>query len=251
MDITLHDSIQQITGKTIIRYRNNSPDSLDQIYMHLYPNAFQVGSVKYREYVGNSGRASRAKYFKDRLEGFTSKIDIHEFSVALPKDGSSWIHKTPILDEYKIDDTILEAKLFEKIPPGKTVRIDIDWTHHVGEMVERAGIYEDQYNMAQWYPKLVVYDQDGWHPDVCRAYRQVDGVRRAGREFRLIRATDCRHDCGLVPRHLAGQRRNGPYPRTRLPHRFPNRPDGIGIAPDLDRTGGDLLIGSTGLTGEI
>ena len=175
MDITLHDSIQQITGKTIIRYRNNSPDSLDQIYMHLYPNAFQVGSVKYREYVGNSGRASRAKYFKDRLEGFTSKIDIHEFSVALPKDGSSWIHKTPILDEYKIDDTILKAKLFEKIPPGKTVRIDIDWTHHVGEMLERAGIYEDQYNMAQWYPKLVVYDQDGWHPDVFHAEGEFYG----------------------------------------------------------------------------
>ena len=169
MDIVLHDSIRQITGKSTIKYTNNSPDSLDKIYMHLYPNAFQVGSVKYREYIGNSGRESRAKYFKNRLDGFTSKIDIHEFSVAMPKNGSSWIHKIPILKMFEIDDTILKAKFFKKIGPGETVRIDLDWTHHVGDMVERAGFFEGQYNMAQWYPKLVVYDEQGWHPNVFHA----------------------------------------------------------------------------------
>ena len=107
MEITLVDTLQQLTGFTTIKYTNNSPDSLDRFYMHLYPNAFQLESVKYREYIGNAGRASRAKYFKDRLDGFTSKIDVHDFSVALPKEGASWIHKTPILDTYKIDDTIL------------------------------------------------------------------------------------------------------------------------------------------------
>ena len=31
MDIVLHDSIRQITGKTTIKYTNNSPDSLDKL----------------------------------------------------------------------------------------------------------------------------------------------------------------------------------------------------------------------------
>ena len=175
MRITLHDSIRQIAGSTTIKYTNNSPDSLGQVFMHLYPNAFQIGSVKYREYLANSGRGYRAKYFKDKLDGFTSKIDVHEFSVALPKEGSSWIHKTPILSDYKIDDTILEARLLKKIAPGQTVRIDLDWTHHIGEMVERAGYYKGQYNMAQWYPKVVVYDQDGWHADVFHAEGEFYG----------------------------------------------------------------------------
>ena len=175
MEITLHDSIRQLAGKTIIRYTNNSPDSLDRIYMHLYPNAFQVGSVKYREYISYSGRISRAKYFKERLEGFTSKIEVHDFSISLPDEGQSWIHKIPILNKYDIDDTILEAKLSKKIAPGKTARISIDWTHHIGEMVERAGYYKGQYNMAQWYPKIVVYDEDGWHPDVFHAEGEFYG----------------------------------------------------------------------------
>ena len=175
MEITLVDTSQQLTGFTTIKYTNNSPDSLDRIYMHLYPNAFQLESVKYREYIGNAGRESRAKYFKDRLDGFTSKIDVHDFSVALPKEGASWIHKIQILDEYKIDDTILEAKLLKKIAPGQTVRVDLNWTHHVGEMVERGGYYEGQYNMAQWYPKMVVYDEDGWNADVFHAEGEFYG----------------------------------------------------------------------------
>ena len=40
MEITLHDSIRQLAGTSIIKYTNNSPDSLDRIFLHLYPNAF-------------------------------------------------------------------------------------------------------------------------------------------------------------------------------------------------------------------
>ena len=175
MDITLHDSIRQITGTTVIKYTNNSPDSLDKLYLHLYPNAFQTGSVKSREYISFSGRASRAKYFKNKLDGFTSKIEIHDFDVALPEKGASWIHKIPILKSFNIDDTILEAVLQKKIGPGDIIRIDLNWTHHVGEMVERAGYYKGQYNMAQWYPKMVVYDEKGWHADVFHAEGEFYG----------------------------------------------------------------------------
>ena len=85
MNVILIDSVRQLACSSTIKYKNNSPDQLSEIYMHLYPNAFQIGSVKYREYLNDYGRPSRAQYFKDGLEGYESRIDIRNFVVA--KDG--------------------------------------------------------------------------------------------------------------------------------------------------------------------
>ena len=175
MKVSLIDSVRQITGTSIIKYTNNSPDSLDRIFIHLYPNAFQNNSVKYREYLDNYGRKSRAKNIRDSVKNFISKIEIHNISISLPQEGLSWIHKKSILNSYHIDDTILEVSLSNKIGPGQTSRLDLSWTHHVGEMVERAGFYKGQYNMAQWYPKIAVYDQNGWNADFFHAEGEFYG----------------------------------------------------------------------------
>ena len=79
--------------------------------MHLYPNAFQIGSVKHREYMNDYGRSSRAQYFKDGLKGYESKIDIRNFTIA--KEGSI------ILLDYKIDDTVLHARLEKPLLPSE------------------------------------------------------------------------------------------------------------------------------------
>ena len=63
MDIKLDVIEKTVGGTTIIEYTNNSPDILNNIYMHLYPNAFQLGSVKYREYKQKYGRLPRAAQF--------------------------------------------------------------------------------------------------------------------------------------------------------------------------------------------
>ena len=175
MKVSLIDSIRQLTGTSIIKYTNNSPDSLDRIYMHLYPNAFQNNSVKYREYLDSYGRKSRAKDIRESLNSFISKIEIHNLSISLPQEGLSWIHKKSILNSFDIEDTILEINLSHKIGPGETSRIDLSWTHHVGEMVERAGFHKGQYNMAQWYPKIAVYDHNGWNADFFHAEGEFYG----------------------------------------------------------------------------
>ena len=146
-----------LSGDVIITYKNNSPDTLDRIYLHLYPNAFKNE---------NSTLAKEAKrYYRDRsiTPENNGYIDILEFRIAR-KDTSIIPADAPVV-AYRVDDTILESKLPETLPPGEELQLYIKFYEKITSLVSRGGWRGNQFDLAQWYPKLVVYDQKGWHPD--------------------------------------------------------------------------------------
>ncbi len=147
MDVSLDTAAHTLSGTSQITYVNQSPDTLHRIFMHLYPNAFQVGSVKYREF-------QRSHYDGGISEENPSYIRIDRFEI---HNGAKSV---PV--EVKIEDTILEAELLSSLVPGDTLTFELDWVHQVREHISRAGYKDDQYDFAQWYPKMVVYDQEGW-----------------------------------------------------------------------------------------
>ena len=168
MDITLDESSRSLLGVSIIDYYNNSPDTLNKVYLHLYPNAFQPGSVKYREYnTGRFGRDSRRKFFKNWKNEYSAEIRIDECYVS---HGNELLSNT-----FKIEDTILEVPLTQPILPKDKVKISLKWNHIVGQHIERYGYNSGQYNMAQWYPKLAVYDHQGWHNEPFHAEGEFYG----------------------------------------------------------------------------
>ncbi|MBT4795304.1 MAG: M1 family metallopeptidase [Candidatus Marinimicrobia bacterium] len=155
MDVSLDINEHTVGGKSIITYTNNSPDNIQNMYLHLLPNAFQEGSVKHREYLQKFGRLGRAAKFIEGMDSYFSKVVVSNFSIML--------EGTTLSDTFQMDDTILSSSLSKPLKPGETLTMEFDWVHHVGEQVERAGRVDEQYNFAQWYPKVVVYDENGWH----------------------------------------------------------------------------------------
>jgi hypothetical protein len=167
MHVRLNPEEHQVIGRSRIIYHNQSPDTLDRVYLHLYPRAFRKGSVKYREFSQNFGRLGRARGFMKGLETLWHEFSVDSFRVEYGEDWQT--------SRYKIVDTILESRFPTGLPPGDSIVIEIAWTHTVGEQFERAGYVGEQYNMAQWYPKLVVYDEAGWHPDPFHAEGEFYG----------------------------------------------------------------------------
>jgi len=153
MDITLNSTEHALTGEERIVYKNNSPDTLYKFYLHLYPNAFRSNeTVKARE-----SRHEYRRLVKDPDDA--GYIDIESFRIL----STASIEKA--MTAFQINDTILEASLPEPLPPGGELAVELSFYLKVRKFQERAGYRGSQYDFAQWYPKVCVYDETGWNAE--------------------------------------------------------------------------------------
>lgn len=68
--------------------------------------------------------------------------------------------------DFEIDDTILRIALEKPVLPGETLSFTLDFELKVPLQLRRMGWRNREgidFSMAQWYPKMCVYDQKGWH----------------------------------------------------------------------------------------
>ncbi len=149
---TLDIEGKMLTGTETITYRNNSPDTLKRYFIHLYPNAY---------------RSRESKLYRDFFPGTWS------FLTSLPEESTSWIDIDSMTvggvpGDYLVEGTILSGTFAKPLPPGGTVVFDMSFREKIRRRVGRAGYIGNHYDMAQWYPKIVVYDKTGWHHDQFR-----------------------------------------------------------------------------------
>jgi hypothetical protein len=149
--VTLDDSRNELNAFETIEYTNNSQDSLQFLFFHLWPNA----------YLGNNTALARQlfclngkqKLFNDpELRGFIDSLDFKiddQIAEWNPLAGQPDICKIILNKSLKPGDSIKISTPFHvKIPKGVTSRLG-----HIGE----------SYQISQWYPKPAVYDRLGWH----------------------------------------------------------------------------------------
>ena len=157
MEIDMNVNTFRYNGKQTLIYTNNSPDTLNRVYYHLYFNAFQPGSEMD---VRSLTIADPDPRVRDRI----SKLKPDEIGYinvsSLKQNGK------PI--SYKTVGTILEVDLDKSIQPGEKVTFDMVFDAQVPLQIRRAGRNNREnvaLSMAQWYPKLAEYDFEGWHAD--------------------------------------------------------------------------------------
>ncbi len=157
----------QYAGEQTLVYTNNSPDTLDKVFYHLYFNAFQPGSemdVRSRTIADPDGRVG------DRI----SKLKPDEIGYikvsSLKQNGKPVSHTTV--------GTVLEVVLNAPIKPGESVTFDMEFDAQVPVQIRRSGRNNKEgvaLSMTQWYPKMAEYDFEGWHADPYIA-REFHGV---------------------------------------------------------------------------
>ena len=162
--VILNDEDQSITGNEIITYYNNSPSTLNFLWIQLDQNIRAKDSDKYkineRFYPGYSVDAKRLPHltFDADFDGGFRIISIED----IEGNGLSF-HRVK---------TMMRIDLAEPLKPGSVVKFQIDWNYLIGNRRdddERSG-YEyfpkdDNYlyAIAQFYPRMAVFDDfNGW-----------------------------------------------------------------------------------------
>lgn len=159
----------QYHGQQTLTYTNHSPDVLNTIYYHLYYNAFQP----------DSEMDSRLQTIADpdgRMVNETkdSNKPKYESKIALLKPDETGYIKVNKLTQngmplhYKIEGTVLEVKLAQPVLSGEQAIFDMDFDAQIPKMIRRGGRNSQDdiaLSMTQWYPKMAVYDHEGWHTD--------------------------------------------------------------------------------------
>jgi hypothetical protein len=147
--VRLDTENHMLRGTETILYKNNSPDTLRQFYLHLYPNAYKNKNSAFQR---SHRRSYNANLF-DLPTAYRAYMDIDTMSV----DGQTVVPH--------IDDTIARIDLPQPLPPGGSMQVTLSFHEKIRKQIGRAGYRGKQFDFGQWYPKVVVYDENGFHTD--------------------------------------------------------------------------------------
>lgn len=154
---TLDTTAKTVRGEMTLRYTNHSPDTLRFIWLQTEQNAFRSNSL-------NSFIFPEASRFGARgFEGgdvFT-KLEQVLGLAAGAKGGKHVALKS------RPNETMTKVDLVEPLAPGKTATIEMAWSFLVPEHgADRMGREGALFEIAQWYPRLAVYDDvRGWNTE--------------------------------------------------------------------------------------
>ena len=167
MEITLDTETALYNGTQKLVYTNNSPETLNKVFYHLYFNAFKPGSEMA---VRLKNAADKNRRFKISVDSLTQDQQGYLKVSGLTQDG---VKLSPIDSE-----TILEVPLNKPILPGESTTFELSFEGHVPDVIRRAGKNSSEgvaFSMAQWYPKMAEYDREGWNADPYTG-REFHGV---------------------------------------------------------------------------
>ncbi|MFM7565300.1 MAG: M1 family metallopeptidase [Flavobacteriales bacterium] len=151
ISVKLDDKTHRLYGDIAFDYINNAPTSLDSLYIHVWPNAYQPTKSALANQLANGGKnlsiIDTAKWGGISALAFT----INGAPVTWNFDPS---HRD-----------IVHIKLPKPLGSGEKLTVSTPFVVKIPSgSISRLGHIGQSYQITQWYPKPAVYDHKGWHP---------------------------------------------------------------------------------------
>jgi hypothetical protein len=151
-DISVKLDVQKkmLQGKETLFWHNKSMDNIKELQFHLYLNGF---------------KNTETTFMKESRHGSAAIgwgwIDIKKMSVRHGEELTNKITYIHPDDDNARDQTVIRVPLTKPIRRGKTITIDLEFEAQLPEVYSRTGYHDNFFMVAQWFPKIGVYEAAG------------------------------------------------------------------------------------------
>lgn len=164
IQVQLDEKEKQIIGREWITWKNPGVQPVDELYIHLYPNAFQSKNTTFM-------KESGGKLRQDRMhKGSFGEIKL----LSMRASEGYWLADASYVrpdDGNPKDFTLLKVTLTEPVMPGDTIDLHIEFQVKLPYVFARMGYAENFIMAGQWFPKMAAYETagtrnrttDGWN----------------------------------------------------------------------------------------
>ncbi len=150
----LDEKEHRVTVKGTITWQNAARVPVNELYLHLYLNAFKNQRSLFLRSPFDEGRSgARAEEW-----GY---VDVERLVARELGDVDLWSGHAPGSSDDPDDETDVRLPLPRAIEPGERLTLDVAFSAKLPVIVERTGHAHDFHLVAQWFPKLARLENDG------------------------------------------------------------------------------------------
>ncbi len=161
IDVRLDAETRRLTGRQTLTWTNTQEQPTRRLWFHLYWNAWRNRHSTWMREDRIRGRSSLG----DRVQAEDwSYLEVDAVRLAETGQDLTRTMYFAFPDDRNVEDrTVMVVLLPELVAQGETVRLEMDWRAKVPRTFARTGFRGEYYFIAHWFPKLGVYESDGWN----------------------------------------------------------------------------------------
>jgi hypothetical protein len=164
IDATLDAARRLVTGRETITWRNVTSTPAAALRLHLYWNAWRNTRSTWLQERILAGTAGDLVRRPERDWAWTEVSTVRLLHAGTEPFVDLTSRKRYIApDDGNADDrTLLEIALPAPVAPGETITLELEWQARVPRTFARTGAIGTFFFLAQWFPKVGVFADEGW-----------------------------------------------------------------------------------------
>ena len=170
INVKLDTEAKIIRATEILSWTNDTRYPANELWFHLYWNAFQNNMSIFLTEGERRGRSVSGLKKEDWGYCRVDSIKVVTNPYFQEYDLMPFLEFRYPDVENLYDQTVFSAKLPNEVRPGQTIMLRIEFESKVPRPISRTGVYKDYYFIAQWFPKIGVFQNGRWN---CHQYHSA------------------------------------------------------------------------------